>query len=330
MDYFNKDNPALQEPMLMNASEWNATAQLVAVLYNFNTVNTMLQYQSQGTAAIAQPLLSVVRKRLDDADKPYPVVNVKGEDTLVKIADMEPMVQTFLTNMMKEMDERFFTDETPSSEAIAQFLHPGLRGKYLTVSRLERAIKMLREMIENEYAIFKVAVAVAPPAASQSQTFEPDWDDFGDLDEEEDKDPPAPLPATNEVDEYLKEDTTDMGHNKKLLYVVTKPVCRDTLSWWNNRRAKYPCLSRIAGRFLTSHSSTAMQEQKFSSAGQNDKANRHLDEHTQASLLHMTANRERLPPIQNMMKRVMDEDEMEGIVKAQQQEVAKRMKKEPM
>ena len=60
--------------------------------------------------------------------------------------------------------------------------------------------------------------------------------------------------------------------------------------------AQLPRIRMIAAAYLAGHTSTALQEQKFSYAGLNDTAKRHLSPSAQKDLMMCAANRTWLPP----------------------------------
>ena len=64
------------------------------------------------------------------------------------------------------------------------------------------------------------------------------------------------------------------------------------LKYWQDNRARYPVLSRIAFRYISAHAGSAILEQKFSVAGKNDDRRRHLGEWMQRILLTIAGNRE--------------------------------------
>ena len=67
--------------------------------------------------------------------------------------------------------------------------------------------------------------------------------------------------------------------------------------------AQLPRIRMIAAAYLAGHTSTALQEQKFSYAGLNDTAKRHLSPSAQKDLMMCAANRTWLTPIPGVLKR---------------------------
>ena len=147
---------ARKRALVFTDREWKAVAELCAVLETFREITNLHQYQSQGTAAFSYPLFRWLRRRLTFDQVPYCVTGLKGVTKSVKLSEMEPEVTKLVANFLVELDTRLFDNEDypPMADLIAHYLHPGFRGKYMSVSDRERAEKQLNTFLEGDYKRF--------------------------------------------------------------------------------------------------------------------------------------------------------------------------------
>ncbi|MEO2161675.1 MAG: hypothetical protein ABGY29_04030 [bacterium] len=163
--YMGLDANATAKKLAFTDAEWAAASQLCAVFEGFQKATAQLQFQSQGTAPIAYPIMKSLRARLAMDAYKYKVVGLKGEVTEMKKSDFDALVVKYMDNALRELDTRLFdatdSDEKsnypPMSEVVAQILHPYLKGRYLEKDRYDEGLETIRDFLANHYKQFGAA-----------------------------------------------------------------------------------------------------------------------------------------------------------------------------